>query len=158
MRNLYAPWRMEYIKGEKPKGCIFCKGSIRDDEFVLYEGEYSFIMMNTYPYISGHLLIAPFRHVSNVEDLTSDEKREIFDLLCISVQVLKKAMTSEGLNVGINLGKVAGAGVDDHVHVHVVPRWSGDTNFMTVVGEVRVIPEDVRKTRDMLLPYFEELK
>lgn len=158
MKNLYAPWRMEYIKSDKPKGCIFCKDSIRDDELILHEGEYSFVMMNRYPYINGHLLIAPFRHVSNLEDLTSDEKREIFDFLDISVKAIKEAMMSDGFNVGMNLGKVAGAGVDDHIHVHVVPRWNGDTNFMTVLGETRVIPEDIKKTRDMLLLYFDKLK
>lgn len=148
---------MEYIKSDKPDGCIFCKDSIRNDEFVLYEGEYSFVIINRYPYINGHLMIAPFRHVGNLEDLTSDEKREIFDLLSTSVKALKETMNSEGFNIGINLGRAAGAGVDDHVHVHVVPRWSGDTNFMTVLGEVRVIPEDVLKTRDVLLPYFQKL-
>ncbi|MBE9546279.1 MAG: HIT domain-containing protein [Proteobacteria bacterium] len=157
MKSLYAPWRMEYIKSDKPDGCIFCKDSIRNDEFVLYEGEYSFVIINRYPYINGHLMIAPFRHVGNLEDLTSDEKREIFDLLSTSVKALKETMNSEGFNIGINLGRAAGAGVDDHVHVHVVPRWSGDTNFMTVLGEVRVIPEDVLKTRDVLLPYFQKL-
>lgn len=157
MKSLSAPWRMEYIKSEKPEGCIFCKDSIRNDEFVLYEGEYSFVIMNRYPYINGHLMIAPFRHVGNLEDLTSDEKREIFDLTGISVKALKETMNSEGFNIGINLGRAAGAGVDDHVHVHVVPRWSGDTNFMTVLGEVRVIPEDVGKTRNVLLPYFQKL-
>ncbi len=149
---------MEYIKSEKPEGCIFCKNSIRDDEFVLYEGEYSFVIMNRYPYINGHLMIASIRHVGNLEDLTSDEKRELFDLLSISIKALKDALNPEGFNVGINLGKVAGAGVDDHVHVHVVPRWSGDTNFMTVMGEVRVIPEDVVKTREVLLPFFQKLQ
>lgn len=148
---------MEYIKSEKPEGCIFCKNSIRDNEFVLYEGEYSFVIMNRYPYINGHLMVAPIRHVGNLEDLTSDEKRELFDLLSISIKALKDAMNPEGFNVGVNLGKVAGAGVDDHVHVHVVPRWSGDTNFMTVMGEVRVIPEDVVKTREVLLPFFQKL-
>jgi ATP adenylyltransferase len=158
MKKIYAPWRMEYIKSEKPEGCIFCKNSIRDDEFVLYEGEYSFVIMNRYPYINGHLMIASIRHVGNLEDLTSDEKRELFDLLSISIKALKDALNPEGFNVGINLGKVAGAGVDDHVHVHVVPRWSGDTNFMTVMGEVRVIPEDVVKTREVLLPFFQKLQ
>lgn len=158
MKKIFAPWRMEYIKSDKLKGCVFCKDSIRDNEFVLHEKKYSFVMMNRYPYINGHLLIAPFRHVSNLEDLTSDENQEIFDFLSISVGVLKEAIKSEGFNIGINLGKVAGAGIDDHIHVHVVPRWGGDTNFMTVLGETRVIPEDIRKTRDVLLPYFEKLK
>lgn len=154
MKKIFAPWRMEYIKSDKPKGCIFCKDSIRDDEFVLHEKEYSFVMMNKYPYINGHLLIAPFRHVSNLEDLTSDEQMEIFDILGISVKALKETMKPEGFNIGMNLGKVAGAGVDDHIHVHVVPRWNGDTNFMTVLGETRVIPEDIKKTLEVLLPYF----
>ena len=158
MKKIYAPWRMEYIKGEKPEGCIFCRDSIRDDEFVLYEGGYSFIIMNRYPYINGHLMIAPLRHVGNLEDLASDEQVELFDMLGISEKTLKEAMKPEGFNIGMNLGKVAGAGVDDHLHVHIVPRWGGDTNFMTVLGEVRVIPEDIAKTRDVLLPYFEKLK
>ena len=158
MKSLFAPWRMEYLKGEKQKGCVFCKSSIRDDDLVLYEREYSFVIMNRYPYNPGHLLIVPEAHVGDLEELTPNEKREILDMLNISVRVLKEAMNPEGFNIGANLGKAAGAGVDDHLHVHVVPRWSGDTNFMTVLGEARVIPEDVGKTRDVLKPFFERLK
>jgi Diadenosine tetraphosphate (Ap4A) hydrolase and other HIT family hydrolases len=158
MKSLFAPWRMEYLKGEKQKGCVFCESSVRDDDLVLYEREYSFVIMNRYPYTTGHLLIVPFTHVSDLEGLTPNEKREILDMLSISVRVLKEAMNPEGFNIGANLGKAAGAGVDDHLHVHVVPRWKGDTNFMTVLGETRVIPEDVRKTRDVLKPFFERLK
>lgn len=157
MKSLFAPWRMEYLKGEKQNGCVFCKSSVRDDDLVLYEREYSFVIMNRYPYTAGHLLIVPVTHVSDLERLTPNEKREIFDMLSISVRILKEAMNPEGFNIGANLGKAAGAGVDDHFHVHVVPRWSGDTNFMTVLGETRVIPEDVIKTRDVLKPFFERL-
>ena len=147
---------MAYIRGEKPEGCIFCKNSIRVDELVLFDGETSFVMMNLYPYTSGHLLIIPFRHVSQVEDLLPAEKQEMFDLVDISVRVLKEVLKPEGFNIGMNLGTVAGAGVDDHFHIHIVPRWRGDSNFMSVLGEVRVIPEDVSRTWELLMPYFKK--
>jgi len=156
MEKIYAPWRMEFIKSEKPAGCIFCKDSIRCDDLVLFEGKTAFVMMNRYPYISGHLMIVPFRHISRLEDLLPEEKLEIFNLQDISVRVLKASIKPEGFNIGINLGKAAGAGIDDHIHVHIVPRWSGDTNFMSVVGNVRVIPEDIYKTCELLLPHFKK--
>lgn len=154
MEKLYAPWRMKFIKSKKPDGCIFCKDSIRNEDLVLYDGKTAFVMMNRYPYISGHLMIIPFRHVSQMEDLLPEEKLEIFNLQDMAVRVLKKVMNPDGFNIGMNLGKAAGAGVDDHIHVHVVPRWSGDTNFMSVVGDVRVIPEDIYKTCELLMPHF----
>ena len=154
MEKLYAPWRMTFIKSEKPSGCIFCKDSIRLESLVVFDGKTAFVMMNRYPYISGHLMIIPFRHINRMEDLLPEEKLEIFNLQDMSVRVLKKAMNPDGFNIGMNLGKAAGAGVDDHIHVHVVPRWSGDTNFMSVVGDVRVIPEDIYKTCELLMPHF----
>ena len=157
MEAIYAPWRSEYIRGEKPHGCIFCKSSLRSDEFVLFEGKTCFVMMNRYPYSCGHLMIIPYRHLSHFHDLIPDEKLEMFNLLDLAVRALKETMKPDGFNLGINLGKVAGAGVDDHLHAHVVPRWTGDTNFMTVVGESRVISEDLTKTRNYLLPFFEML-
>jgi len=156
MEKLYAPWRMEFIKSEKPAGCIFCKDSIRCHDLVLFEGKNTFVMMNRYPYISGHLMIVPFRHISQLEDLLPEERLEIFNLQDISVRVLKSAIHPDGFNIGINLGKAAGAGIDDHIHVHIVPRWIGDTNFMSVVGDVRVIPEDIYKTCELLLPHFKK--
>jgi len=156
MEKLYAPWRMEFIKSEKPAGCIFCRDSIRCVDLVLFEGKNAFIMVNRYPYTSGHLMIVPFRHVSRLEDLLPEEKLEIFNLQDVSVRVLNSAIQPDGFNIGMNLGKAAGAGIDDHIHVHVVPRWSGDTNFMSVLGDVRVIPEDVYKTCELLLPYFKK--
>jgi ATP adenylyltransferase len=158
MEKIYAPWRMAYIKSEKPAGCIFCRDSIRSDNLVLFEGKAAFVMMNRYPYISGHLMIIPFRHIRQMEDLLTEERLEIFNLQDISVRVLKKAMNPDGFNIGMNLGKAAGAGVDDHIHVHIVPRWSGDTNFMSVVADVRVIPEDIYTTRELLLPHFKEYR
>ncbi|HUH66478.1 MAG TPA: HIT domain-containing protein [Syntrophales bacterium] len=154
MEKIYAPWRMEFIRSEKPDGCIFCRESLRKDDLVLFEGKTAFVMANRYPYISGHLMIIPYRHVNQLEDLTDEEKLEIFNLQDMSIRVLKKAMNPEGFNIGMNLGKAAGAGIDDHIHVHIVPRWHGDANFMSVVGEVRVIPEDIHKTCEMLLPHF----
>ena len=156
MEKLYAPWRMEFIKSEKPAGCIFCRDSIRCVDLVLFEGKNAFVMMNLYPYTSGHLMIVPFRHVSRLEDLLPEEKLEIFNLQDVSVRILNSVIQPDGFNIGMNLGKAAGAGIDDHIHVHVVPRWSGDTNFMSVLGDVRVIPEDVYKTCELLLPYFKK--
>ncbi|HAR98144.1 MAG TPA: HIT family hydrolase [Syntrophus sp. (in: bacteria)] len=156
MKVMSAPWRMDYIKSKKKAGCVFCKDDVRGEELVLWEGETAFVMMNRYPYISGHLMIIPYRHLSRVEDLSPDERREMFDLMDVAIRVLTDVMHPEGFNAGINLGKAAGAGIDDHLHIHVVPRWVGDTNFMSVVGEVRVIPEDLHKTWEHLCPHFEK--
>jgi ATP adenylyltransferase len=156
MDTIFAPWRMEYIKGDKPDGCVFCKCSIRNDDYVIFEGKTCFVMMNKYPYISGHLMIIPKRHIGKIEDLTLEEKKEIFSLLDTSVRVLKESMNPGGFNVGMNLGKAAGAGIEEHIHVHVIPRWEGDTNFMSVVGEVRVIPEDLAITTAKLTPLFKK--
>ena len=149
---------MAYIKGERVEGCVFCKESIRDDQYVLLDGKTSFVMLNAYPYTNGHLMIIPFRHVSSLEALLPEERLEIFALMDISVRVLKKAMSPDGFNIGINLGRAAGAGIDDHIHVHVVPRWNGDTNFMSVIGDIRVIPDDILKCCDQLKCCFDEYR
>jgi ATP adenylyltransferase len=154
MEAIYAPWRSEYIRGKKPDGCIFCKGSLRNEDFVLFEGKTAYVMVNRYPYSCGHLMVVPYRHASRLNDFSPEEKLEVFNLLDMSVRVLKEAMRPDGFNLGMNLGKVAGAGVEDHFHAHIVPRWNGDTNFMTVIGESRVISEDLTKTRNQLLPLF----
>jgi ATP adenylyltransferase len=156
MYRIFAPWRMEYITAEKPAGCVFCKLSIRCEEYIIYEGKTAYVMMNKYPYISGHLMIIPARHTDKLEDLTQQERNEIFVLLDVSVRVLKEAMNPHGFNIGMNIGKAAGAGVEEHIHVHVIPRWEGDTNFMSVVNDVRVIPEDVQTTVARLVPLFKK--
>jgi ATP adenylyltransferase len=156
MERIFAPWRMEYIEGEKPDGCVFCKTSIRCDEYLLHEGKTSFVMLNKYPYVSGHLMIIPVRHTGNLEDLTTEEGNELFILLDIAIKALKEAMNPEGFNIGMNIGKAAGAGVEEHIHVHVIPRWEGDTNFMSVVNDIRVIPEDLCKTAAKLVPLFKK--
>ena len=154
METIFAPWRMAYLTDEKPDGCVFCKSSIRCDEYVVFEGKTCFVMINRYPYVGGHLMIIPSRHVGQYADLTLAERTEIFALVDTSIKVLKEAMKPGGFNVGMNLGKAAGAGIEEHIHVHVIPRWEGDTNFMSVVGEVRVIPEDVAITAAKLTPLF----
>lgn len=151
-----APWRMEYLMCEKPEGCVFCKSSLRCDDYVLFEGKTCFVMLNRYPYVNGHLMIIPVRHLGDIAELTPGEREEIFGLVDVSVKVLKEAMNPQGFNIGMNLGKAAGAGIAEHVHVHVIPRWEGDTNFMSVVGNVRVIPQDLTTTAETLIPLFEK--
>lgn len=156
METMFAPWRMEYLVCEKQEGCVFCKCSNRCDDYVLFEGKSCFVILNRYPYVNGHLMIIPHRHLGGLEELTAEERTEIFELLDVSVKVLKEAMKPDGFNVGMNLGKAAGAGIAEHVHMHVIPRWEGDTNFMTVVGNVRVVPEDLAVTAAKLIPLFEK--
>jgi ATP adenylyltransferase len=154
MDTIFAPWRSAYIRGEKATGCVLCKDAARGDDLVLCEGKSGYIMVNRYPYTGGHLMIVPFRHLSCLADLLPAEREELFAFMDLSVRVLTEAMKPEGFNLGMNLGKAAGAGIDDHLHIHVVPRWGGDTNFMSVIGEVRVIPEDVSGTARELRPFF----
>ncbi len=161
MEVLWAPWRIEYILSKKEEGCIFCleEDKSKDRErLILYRGPHSIVLMNKFPYNNGHLLIAPKRHVSDICSLNEEESKEIFFMLRNSVEILRKVMNPDGFNIGVNLGKVAGAGIEEHLHFHVVPRWNGDTSFMTVLGEVRVIPEHIKQTYDKLLPYFQKIK
>ncbi|MFC1973753.1 HIT domain-containing protein [Chloroflexota bacterium] len=144
MKRIWAPWRIEYIRDQKVKGCIFCdkpKENSDIQNYILFRGEGNFVILNSYPYNPGHLMIVPYRHAANLEELTDQELFEHFDLVRKSTKALREASEPEGYNIGINLGLVAGAGVKDHVHTHVVPRWKGDTNFMTVISDTRAIPE-----------------
>jgi ATP adenylyltransferase len=151
---------MTYILGdEKPAGCIFClaqdgKGS---DDLVLGVGEKSLVMMNKYPYNNCHLLVAPRRHVSRLEALEPAELNDLIQLVTKATVAMGQLMNPEGFNVGLNLGRAAGAGIEEHLHFHVVPRWNGDTNFMTVLGEVRSIPEHIEASRDKLRPFFQDM-
>jgi ATP adenylyltransferase len=158
MDCIISSGRMEYLMGKKPSGCIFCKGSIRDETLVLFEGKSCYVIMNKYPYASGHVLVVPFRHIDDVSKMTAEEKTEIMDLMDLSVKVLRRAMNPQGFNIGMNLGNAAGAGVDSHIHLHIVPRWIGDTNYATVVGNTRFIPEGIEETHKVLLPYFQNNK
>jgi len=147
MKHIYAPWRSDYILQKLPfKGCFFCKNakSKKDKEnFVLHRGKHAFVLLNLYPYNDGHLLIACYRHAASPEDLSRQEWNEVNDLTQKGISVLKKKMKPNGFNVGMNVGKVSGAGVADHLHVHVVPRWLGDTNFMPVLAETKLMNQDL---------------
>ena len=149
MEQIWAPWRIQYIQMEKPEGCILCEKPKQNDDalnHILYRGSKNFVIMNSYPYNPGHLMVAPYRHVASLYDLADDELREHFEIVSRSVKLLKEVFNPGGFNIGINIGKVAGAGIDEHVHTHVVPRWQGDTNFMPVIAEVRVVPEALAET------------
>ena len=157
MEQLWAPWRMEYIQMKKPEGCILCdkpKEQNDDANHILYRGKLNFVMMNNYPYNPGHMMIAPYRHISSLDELTDAELHEQAVILKKCIRILKKTFRPEGFNTGTNMGKVAGAGIADHVHTHIVPRWQGDTNFMPVIGNVRVVPEALAETYARLKDEF----
>jgi ATP adenylyltransferase len=157
MKHVWAPWRIEYIKAEKPAGCIFCdipKENKDAGNYILYRGEKNFIMLNSYPYNPGHLLIAPYRHIGTPEDLTVAERNEHFEIISRCVAVLKKELKPAGFNIGSNLGKVAGAGIEDHFHSHVVPRWQGDTNYIPVLADTRIVPQALADTYKALSGKF----
>jgi ATP adenylyltransferase len=160
MKVLWAPWRMEYVGSADVSGeCVFCPGDDRSrdkEKLILFIGDRSIVLMNRFPYINGHLLIAPVRHVSTLDCLVPEEKLDLITVVQKSIDALKQVMSPDGFNVGMNLGRVAGAGVEDHIHFHIVPRWSGDTNYMTVLEEVRVIPEHIHTTYQKLLPFFKQ--
>jgi ATP adenylyltransferase len=156
-RNLWAPWRLAYIKREKEPGCIFCTRLARsndENDLILYRGEQAFIILNAFPYTNGHLMIVPNQHLSELEDLPDGTLAEMNQLLKRSISALKKAFGPHGFNVGWNIGRVAGAGVEEHIHEHVVPRWNGDTNLMPVLGQVTVISDALDQTWRALRPYF----
>jgi ATP adenylyltransferase len=149
MRRIWAPWRIEYIRSEKTKECIFCQKLKEDrdkENYILFRGNKNFVVLNIYPYNPGHLLVAPYKHVPDLDDLTDDELFEHFDLVRKSKRALAGEYKPQGFNIGINLGRVAGAGIEEHVHTHIIPRWNGDTNVMTVMSDVRVIPHALDAT------------
>jgi len=156
MKTMWAPWRMEYIQGRKEEGCIFCKAISERDELTLYKGSTTLVVLNKYPYINGHMLVAPNRHLAGLDQLSMREKGDLLQTVDQSIAILKSAIHPDGFNVGLNLGKVAGAGVEEHLHFHIVPRWFGDTNAFTVFAEIRVIPEHLKSTYDNLKPYFDK--
>lgn len=159
---MWAPWRMEYISGKAAKtaGCIFCAAPDQPHakaDLLLLRDRTATVFMNRYPYANGHLLVAPARHVADLTDLTPAEHAACLRLVTASVTILRQHLKPDGCNIGLNLGPVAGAGIAAHLHWHIVPRWEGDHNFMTVLGEVRIIPEHIEQTFDRLLPDFQAL-
>jgi len=150
--KLWAPWRMKYIDGvdgTHDDGCIFCDKPATDedkDNFIVFRGETCFVIMNIFPYNNGHLMVVPYSHVSSIEELGQEERLELMNVIDIAICAIKKIMRPDGFNVGMNLGRPAGAGIDDHIHMHIVPRWNGDTNFMPIIGSAKVICESLEDT------------
>lgn len=162
--RLWAPWRMEYIQaaadGEEP-GCFLCENPRLEDSeenLILHRGRHCFVIMNLYPYNNGHLMVAPYRHLAEFLDLTKEEMAEAADLTRLCIEALNQTMHPHGLNIGLNLGRVAGAGVDEHLHLHIVPRWDGDTNFMPVIAEAKVVSESLHESWRRLREAFNKKK
>lgn len=150
MTHIWTPWRMKYIQeNNDEQGCVFCLAAAAEDgldNLVFHRGEGVFMILNRYPYTSGHVMCVPYVHVDRLQDLQRASRLELMDMVCKAVEVLQLVYHPEGFNIGLNLGKVAGAGIADHLHMHIVPRWGGDTNFMSTVGQTRVLPESLSET------------
>jgi ATP adenylyltransferase len=157
MEQIWAPWRIQYIQMEKPSGCILCEKPAQKSDtrnYILYRGSQNFVIMNSYPYNPGHLMVAPYRHVASLDGLTDDELSEHFKIVSRCTKLLREVFNPQGFNIGINMGRAAGSGIDEHVHTHIVPRWQGDTNFMPVVSNIRVVPEALAETYQKLKDRF----
>ena len=146
MKRIWSPWRVQYIRNQNPTGCIFCdkpEENKDSENFILYRGEKNFVIMNAFPYNPGHLMVVPYRHVGKLEDMTAEERNDHYEIVSRAVAILRESCKTDNFNMGMNLGRVAGAGIADHIHTHIVPRWNGDNNFMPVIGETRVISESM---------------
>jgi ATP adenylyltransferase len=162
VEHLWTPWRLAYVTGATaPAGCVFCQAASAaagsDDPLIVHRGTHAYVILNLYPYNNGHLMVVPGRHVATLGAATPDELTELMRLTRDVERVITEAYAPHGINVGINLGRAAGAGVADHLHIHLVPRWNGDTNFMTVVADARVLPETLEQTAERLRPLFARL-
>jgi len=161
VKVLWAPWRMEYILSNEEVGCFICdltQAEPSEENLLLYRNEHAMVLMNKYPYNNGHILVAPVAHTADLTELTEPEYGQTMELFRFSLKALENLMAPEGFNAGLNLGKTGGAGLEEHVHFHIVPRWHGDTNFMPVIGDMRVIPEALIETYGYLRPLFENYK
>jgi len=150
MNHIWSPWRMKYIeKTEKEEGCVFCNAQAKEDSaanLIAFRGQFSFVILNRYPYTSGHLMVIPFKHVATLEELDPATRAEMIELTSQCMTMLRKIYNPQAFNMGANIGEAAGAGVPGHFHIHIVPRWGGDTNFMSTLGETRVLPESMEDT------------
>ncbi len=158
MGILWAPWRMSYIKSaDKMHGCFLCEAIAGKDEdsYIVYRSKSVFVILNSYPYNTGHIMIAPYRHIAEVESLEDEEAIDLINTMKKSLNVLREVYSPQGFNIGINIGRVAGAGLEGHLHMHIVPRWGGDTNFMPILGGDKVLPEDLKTTWRKLKEAFE---
>lgn len=164
MKHLWSPWRMKYIQSNgnnKAEGCIFCNAVAREDSpenLITWRGERSFVILNLFPYTSGHLMIVPYQHAATLEELDAGTRADMMELTSRAMGVLRKIYQPQAFNMGANIGEAAGAGVPGHVHIHVVPRWSGDTNFMSTLGETRVLPETLEETYERVRKGFHGVK
>ncbi len=161
MDKLWAPWRMEYVQrvDAKDGGCVFCTVPQKEndrDNLILYRGETSFVILNKYPYNNGHCMVVPYKHTADSADLDNDVALEMWQLINKCKAVLTQAFHPDGFNIGMNVGRTAGAGIDQHVHMHIVPRWNGDTNFMPIIGETKVVSQGLLETYDALASHFTE--
>lgn len=159
MERIFAPWRIRYVLAPKPKECVFCS-AVKGDEkemLVVYKAQNSFVIMNRNPYNPGHVMVCPIKHTPSPEDLNDVELLELMKLVNLSIKAIKRSMNPEGFNIGINLGRVAGAGIAEHLHIHVVPRWSGDTSFMPVLADVQVIPQALEESYEKIRLAFDAL-
>jgi ATP adenylyltransferase len=158
MKQLWSPWRMKYIeKHSKKSGCVFCNAQAKADtadNLIAFRGKNAYVILNRYPYTSGHLMVVPFDHKPNLEELDAPTRAEIMELTTQCMTVLRKLYNPQGFNMGANIGEAAGAGVVGHVHIHIVPRWAGDTNFMSTLGETRVLPESLEDTYERVRKEF----
>ncbi|GAB4188691.1 MAG: HIT domain-containing protein [Calditrichia bacterium] len=161
MEHLWAPWRIEYIlNSDKEDGCIFCNRLGRDDDdtdLIVYRGREAFIIMNKFPYNNGHVMVVPNRHIAEFCDLSPTEHTEMGELISLSISALKSSMNPHGFNIGMNLGRVSGAGIEDHLHYHIVPRWDGDTNFMPIIGGTKVVSEGLRESYQKIKEAVKEI-
>ena len=161
MKQIWAPWRLQYILEGNPEGCIFCVKPSEDKDkgnLILFRGKNVFIIMNLYPYNNGHIMIVPYQHAETLTELPDKVLFELISLTKRTDAILRQVFSAQGFNIGINLGKAAGAGIDEHLHIHIVPRWVGDTNFMPVLADLKVMPQHIEATYDLLLPFFREIK
>jgi len=161
--HLWSPWRYRYVTKAEPEpasGCVFCHQPLDSDDrhhYILHRARFCYAMLNLYPYTSGHLMVLPYRHLSSLDQLTPEEASELMEVTRLATRALTATYQPKGINLGMNLGECAGAGIATHLHMHVLPRWPGDVNFMTAIGETRVLPEDLETTFDKLHTAFREL-
>ena len=159
MNHLWSPWRMEYLEGNnKQEGCVFCNAQEMQDNaenLIAHRGKFSYVILNRFPYTSGHLLVNPYQHVTTLEELDPETRAEMMELTSRCTTVLKSIYTPQGFNIGVNMGAAAGAGVPAHLHFHIVPRWAGDTNFMSTLGQTRVLPEELEVTYERVKNGFQ---
>lgn len=161
MKRIFAPWRIDYVSKGEDRSCVFCQLPPLGENpqtLILYKGQLAYVILNRFPYITGHLMIVPFRHCENPLQLSSDEWKELTFLIRPVIKIISQVYHPQGFNIGMNVGRAAGAGIHEHIHMHVLPRWNGDNNFVPVLSETRIIPEALGETYARLRPYFETLE